>query len=80
MPGDHIQNLQMQSLRTDFPRGREPACGNPSGLERVTSLSHKRLLPSDEVGIAPSGEIAGSLPPAPDQATVEKGAQRRPWL
>lgn len=31
MPGEHVQNLQMQSLRTGFPGERKPALNIRSG-------------------------------------------------
>lgn len=94
MPGDHTQNLQMKTLRIGFPWGREPALNiyqawrewsqpateSSYPLTRNTSREWRRMESNWRTWPCFPLETASSFPPAPDQATVEKGAHRRPWL
>lgn len=96
MPGDHIQNLQMQSLRPGFPQERESAlnmcqtwrershlvakCSHPLMKSRLHLKSRRMEGATKEPELSSPLETTGSLPPAPDQDAIGKGAHRRPWL
>lgn len=69
----HLSGLEREAVPS------QRVLGLSWGQNGIQSVGEDEEL-TEEPDLASPLDTTGSLPSAPDEATVEKGAHRRPWL